>query len=352
MRTPGRRIQFLAAVLYVLAIVPVAYAAQGNFYCNGWTTWSGGGHAMFKIDCSVPAGSVRETALNQSVLSWKQVNPDLNRFSFTAFKGACSSMFSNSMNEFNIVTRSQISGKNGLTQSLPSTCFTGAAHWLEGDVLVASDMDFGIEDPSFFGINPMPELKQGQVVILHELGHWFALGHDDNQFAVMRTYTPYPLVGGSLWHGWPQADDAFGIRFFYPAGPGITNVYVSAQTRNASNQIVATNSDGTISRCRGGTFSLSYTAGNNGATNVVNTGFRIYLTQTPGVAAGGTNIFTSSGAGVTGFGTWTETRIFTVPTSLPNGTYWIQWQINTANTPEQISGDNFVHSAMTINVNC
>ena len=324
--------------------------------CNGAVTW----HQytpMWMDNCSAPNGSAAAQAQAAAGFAWNNMSTTIyGRFNWQEifWNSGCTWNNNDGHNEFALVTRASISGLNGITIQRIGSCFFSAAEWLEGDVLLANDMNFANEDESFLN---WTNAQQGQVVIAHELGHFVGLGHYES-FDIMRRATPYPLaggagdmIGGRGWHGVAFPDDAAGARFLYPGNP-VTNIFASAQQFSGS-AVSATMASTTINRCRGDAFFVTYTVVNNGTTNVLNYGFRIYLTQTPGVSGGGTNIFTSATAGSNAQNYWTESRTLFVPAGLPNGLYWIQWQVDTANSYNEIlETDNFVRAATTINVGC
>lgn len=323
--------------------------------CHGAVTWHNF-TSLLRDTCSAPNGSAPDLAYRNAFWSWFWISPGVaSRFNETGtYSANCTITNGNGRNEFATVPRAAINGLNGLTVTRRSSCVFTAAEFTEGDVELAGDMSFANEDESFFN---QTNSQQGQVVIAHELGHFIGLQHTES-FDIMRAATPYPLVGGSGdgvfargWHGAPYPDDAAGARFLYP-GNAVTNLFASAQ-QFSNNAVTATGPSTTVNLCRGSSFNLTYTVGNNGITDVFNYGFRIYLTQQPGVAGGGVDLFTSGGAGSTHSAYWTETRTLTVPWNLPLGTWSIQWQADTGNVAsESVETDNFVHSAMTISVGC
>jgi hypothetical protein len=331
--------------------------AQAFVYtnCDGAVTWH---HLarLYRDVCSAPDGSAVATALiNPGWWGWFNTAPGtVAKFADGGtYSAGCTITNNNGRNEFGTVLRSAISGLNGLTYTKRSSCIFSAAEWVEGDVMIANDQTFTNEDESFWN---WTEPQQGPVVISHELGHFIGLQHSES-FDIMRGAVPYPLVGGVSsgllgvgWSNLPFMDDAAGARFLYP-GSGVTNVFVSAEGLFSGN-IQANDFAGTISRCRGGTFSLTYTVGDNGTTDVSSTGFRVLLNQDPNSLNGAIDIYTPNAA--IGAGGWfTATTVMTVPSTLPNGLYWIHYEIDTGHSiSEVLETDNNVHSAMTLNVSC
>jgi hypothetical protein len=341
------------ALFFVIAMrASLALAYTANNTCSaglfpGTVTWASGNNVGIKRDtCSMPDGNQRAAAWSGSTANWLKLSAVNSRFSLAGtYNNNCTIQNNNGVNEAGIVSRSSISGNAGLTVMIRTGCITGPSHYTEGDVMIADDMDFSNEDESFWRES---DNQQGQVVMEHELGHFIVLGHSQG-FDIMRTGTPEPLVGGTDFHGAPYPDDANGIRNYYCCSSE-ANVFASAVMLSGGT-ITATGDSSTFEVCRGGTVTLNYTVGNSGNQSAT-VNFRIYLTTNLGVPTGGINLW--SGVAVTsGVSYFTETNSFTVPTTVPNGLYFIQWQLDDVNSlSEYDETDNFVHSASTVLVDC
>lgn len=326
---------------------PMAHSYTSAAYCGGHVTWHQN-VTLHRDRCSAPDNSPAAVAISASRDNWNAIHTGLaSRFGLSAYNGTCGFHHSDSFNQYGLVARSSISGYSGLTVMTYSSCYFSAAEYLEGDIMMANDMAFTNEDESFWGWSSG---GQGQVAVAHEYGHYIGLGHTE-AFDIMRASMPLPLIGGTGFHGSPISDDAAGARWLYPNSAAITDVYVSAQKLVGGN-LQATDSSAQLNACRNGTISVTYTLGNRGTTNVNGTGFRIYLTQSPGVPSGGINLFNGT-ANTPANSVFTETRTLTIPGTTPNGGFWIQWQIDTnGTTSEAVETNNFVRSAMTVNINC
>lgn len=330
-----------------------ARAFWPNHDCNGSVTWH---HnvTLFRDVCSAPTTDPRGSAFLSSMWNWYTVAPGLvNRFPTSIYNDGCRITDGNGRNEFAVMTRQSIGGNKGLTLMRWTSCLFSVAEYKEADVMVADDLIYTNEDESFWNWS---EAAEGQAIVTHELGHYFGLGHQDPAAlitSIMRSggQGPLALIGGTGFHGAPYPDDATGARYFYP-GSTVTDLFASAQKLNpATNRVEATDLPNQITKCRGSNINVTTTVGNDGNTPATNVSFRIYLTQTPGVAAGGINLF----VGAVSFSPnpLTQTRTLQIPSMVPNGAYWIQWEIDSGHSiSESSENNNFVHSAMTINVNC
>ena len=278
---------------------------------------------------------------------------------------SCSLSFGNGKNETGIALRAQIGGLSGKTYlSWNSSC-----EIQEADILLADDMTFPFPDESYWGYDPYTDgavergHAQGWAALVHEWGHAVGLDHQNQAFAMMRYAPPLPLSGDTPQ---PAPDDAAGVRALY-GGSEQTNLYASSQYRQvigANDYIVATpnfvsstpagpvvtNNCMTVTMLRGRYLDVRYTVMNNGSVSVNNTGFRIFLNDSPFNYGGGYNLFNGT-ANVARNSGFTETRSLFVPTSVPAGFYWILWEIDSGHTiAESNENDNSVHSCMTVDL--
>lgn len=301
----------------------------------------------------MPDGSDADGSYWNAGWQWAQISSYPMNWNYW-YNDNCTLKHGNGRSETGLMSRSNISGNDGLTTTTYDSYCTWAwstQHIIESDVVLASDMMFYPEDESLWNWDQSDvKYDQGQVANVHEFGH--ALGLDHTQgFDIMRVSVPIPLAGGNSAEPYP--DDAAGVRNMY-GGTGLANMFASAQKFSGGvlqSTDTATNpaSNPPVSRCRGQTISVTYTVVNNGAISTTS-GFRIYMNTGP-TAGTGWNMWTGT-ATVSAQNLFTETRTLTIP-SVPNGFYDILWQIDTDNTVSEYNeNDNTVHSAMVVSVFC
>jgi hypothetical protein len=346
---------FMAGAYLVLGTSPAHAYTNLNVVCSGHAAtvrWGSAPVQMIRDPCSIPAGSDEHWAYNHAIQEWWSVR---HIFDGNWIENPCAPAINNSLNETWRVAPSVISGLAGLTTWRADCNDPNFPHFREADIRLNNTYSYAVPDESFWGYG---DSQQGQVAILHELGHALGLDHFVGM-NIMRTSLPLPLAGGGSV---PFPDDAAGIRHIY-AGGFNTNLFVSAQwnkTSGTTNAIIATANDivgsaqsnncVTFDVCRGAAWAVRYTIMNNGNTDVTNTGFRVFLSTAP---IGGTtfNMF-STVATVNRENGFTEQRNMLIP-NVPNGLYWIQWEIDSNHTlTEWDETDNVVHNCQALNVRC
>jgi hypothetical protein len=220
-------------------------------------------------------------------------------------------------------------------------------HLIETDVWLRSDTTFAAQDESFYQYYGAWQ-PQGRAIMVHEHGHVLGLNDNNpNTFTTLKFAAPWPLTGGNTAEPYP--DDASGVRFFY-GGSG-TNVFSSAQ-RFYNGDVQATGSSAVITKCKGNTFSVIVTVGNNGTTNVSSTALRVYA-STSAYSDSGYNMWTGNVNSLYAGTTYTTTLTVTVPTNIPNGTYYILWKIDNGKQISEFNeNDNRVHSSDRLKINC
>lgn len=331
----------LAAVSCLL--LPLSATAAVWRTCNGSPVqWRGQTH-VYRNRCSIPDTGLINTAFWNGVRQWDALSGVVDGFWVNPATD-CSIGHNDGQSEVGLTNRSNIDGANGVTILQLSACTTGPSNINEADVLLADDLDFTAKWGNFRG-------TVGRSTFVHEFGHFFGFRHEDVH-AVLRTTPPHLLTGGNESSTvWPS--DALGMNALYgfraavnllPSALGVVGTTV--QTLDPAL---------TVTLCRGGSRTTRFYLGNSGNVGSGTYGIRIRLSPVPpfsGYTATATEVasFTHS---LGGFSEGTFDLAFRVPSTLPNGTYYIYLDMDPARTiPESNDGDNSTVSAMRIIVNC
>src|SRR5215213_2599387 len=264
----NRKSTYAGAVLLTgFLLAPQAHAFN-NWECGGVKVVWSNPFGMVQNTYSMPLGGARELAADKAIKRWQNVDGMWNMVfkSSMVTTGSSIAQF-NFQNDLAVVSKSVLTGdKIGLTMMFHDGCFFGGdAEWIEADVVVRSDLDFGkIEETALPG-------NSAREVFLHEFGHAHGLDHTQ-AFNVMRAATPIPLVSGPGETIDVLPDDAKGGRFLYPNGNDEVNLFASAHLRTSDDKIQV-NNGGTVTFCKkgGGTLKINATVGNNGTVDVKQT---------------------------------------------------------------------------------
>lgn len=211
--------------------------------------------------------------------------------------------------------------------------------------MVANDLSFTPRWGNFRGTT-------GRSTFVHEFGHLFGFLHDDVH-AVMRTTPPHLLTGGGEPSTvWPS--DTVGMRSVYGFSLTRPNLLPSA-LGVVSGSVQTLDPASTVAVCRGAARTTRVYLGNSGnaASGVYNLRVRLSPTSpmtgyslTNTVAATFTHSLGAFSQGTFDLG-------FRVPSSLPNGVYFIYVDMDHTRTiTEILEGDNSTVSAMRLQVGC
>jgi hypothetical protein len=321
---------------------------------HAYTYWTCGGanvvwsdpFGMVQNHFSIAPGGTREVALDKAILRWQGVVGMQNMvFKSATFSNGPTIFPLNDRNDVAVVEPGTINGALGLTQMFHDGCFFGGdMEWIEADVVVANDLDFGKVEETALPLN------SGRLSFIHEFGHAHGLGHYQS-FNLMRG-APWPLVGGPGETIDVLPDDAQGGRFLYPTGNDEVNLFASAHRRTPTDKIT-TNNSGTVSFCKkGGTFTFNATVGNNGTVDVKQTE-RWWLSTSTTAYSGGIKIGQWNNGTFLANSVNTRELKFTVP-ALEPGTYFLYHGVDVlSEINESREDDNNVREALVIQVfNC
>lgn len=342
----SRKSTFAGAVL-VTGVFLASQAHANNFECGEVKVVWSNPFGMVQNTYSIAPNGARELALDKAIKRWQNVDGMENMVfkSSSVTTGSSIGQF-NFQNDVAVVPAGSLgAGKVGLTMLFHDGCFFGGdAEWIEADVVVESDLDFGkIEETALPG-------GAGRLVFLHELGHAHGLDHAQG-FDVMRTALPLPLVAGPVETVDVLPDDARSGRFLYPTGNAEVNLFASAHRRTSDDKIKVNNS-GTVSFCKkgGGTLTVNATVGNNGTVNVQQTE-RWWVSTSKTAHSGGIKIGQWSNGTFLANKVKTRELEFTMP-ALDPGTYFFYHGVDVLEeVDESREDDNNVREALVIQIN-
>jgi len=294
---------------------------------------------------SIAPGGQRESGFINAVNRWRGVGGMNDMVSISPFTNSGSTYtIGDDQNDAVVVNRSNIGGNNGLTTLIHDGCFlAGDMEWMEADVQIASDMNFGTPGETSVATD------WGRATWIHEVGHAHGLSHAQG-FNVMRALQPRPLVGGPGERVDALGDDAQGGRFLYPSGNTERNLYASAQRRNGSDTILQ-NNPGTVFSCTGGggTITINSTVGNNGTVNVTQTE-RWWVNKSSSGHSGGTQLGQWNNSTFVANTAHTRLITLTMP-PLTEGTWFLFHGVDVLGVAaESRENDNNVREALIIEV--
>ena len=257
----------VSLVLGTLTATGTAQAWQPIARCGGDPVPRESSFDIFRLRCTIPDGSPAAGAYFNALDQWAPANMIRNRM---VVDGVCETVRDDGFNDVAVVPRSVLGpGRDGTAIHVISTCWPifGGAKLKETDVRVADDLHFREfrEDEDDTHPDPDPGLGHGRDVFTHEIGHAHALGHTwARPFSIMKTFEPYPLVGGTGTHHALFGDDLLGARVTTFAGITVfKNLFVSPQHWNGSD-IAPLMPKTTINVCGGQSIGVAFTVGDNG----------------------------------------------------------------------------------------
>jgi hypothetical protein len=334
---------FSFAFVFAMLAETAAEAARWRT-CNGSPVIWRGTLDVHRNRCSIPDTGNVNSAYWNGVLQWDRLSTEVDGF-FVNPATDCSIRSGDSQNEVGLANRSVIDGANGVTFLRLGLCFIGSNDIDEADILLANDLSFAPSVGNFLGTT-------GRSTFVHEFGHFFGFLHEDAH-DVMRTTPPHLLTGGvEPSTVWPS--DTIGMSSLYGFSSTRANLLPSAL--GVVGGIVQTlDPPTTVNLCRGATTSTRVYLGNSGDAASGTYNLRIRLNTTPPFAGYSLNTqvvaaFTHS---LGAFAQGTFDLGFTLPSSLPNGTYFIYIDMDhTGSITEILEGDNSTVSAKMIQVSC
>jgi|GEM_PF-2127955 len=313
--------------------------AAGWRTCNGHPIKWRSTLNIIRNGCSIGDTGDANAAYWNGVKQWADLMPMVINYYVNA---SCDPIVQgNGRSEVLRTLRSNIDGSNGVAISHHSPCSNSnsISSKIEVDIAIASDLPQTNPSPVTLG-------NEGRGTFVHEFGHLFGFLHDDWAGAMHQPPRPY-AGGGQAATVW--ATDAMGIRALYGLKSNLPNLIASAYTNFGSRiELLET---GTPKACRGTSHTVRFTIENTGNNSTGTYYGRIRLT-TSASGAGGTTVHTFTRS-TPGMSTGTPPFTFVVPTSLPNGLYYIWIDLDYPGAITEIrKSDNSTRSGQMLNVNC
>lgn len=311
--------------------------------CNGSPVqWRDEVH-VHRNRCSIPDTGILNSAYWNGVLQWNNLSNVVDGF-WVNDASDCSISHGDGENEVGIVLRSNIDGANGVTILQLGACFIGSNDIDEADVMIASDLDFNAKWGNFLG-------TAGRSTFVHEFGHFFGFLHEDVH-AVMRTSPPHLLTGGNEPSTvWPS--DTIGMNSLYGTTFGVN--FIPSALGVVGSSVQTLDPAMTVNMCRGGSRTTRFYIANSGRVASSTYGLRIRLSTTSPFSgySGSTNAVAWFTHSLGAFTQGTFDLPFTLPSYLPNGTYYIYLDMDYGGAFSELKeGDNTTVSAMRIQISC
>lgn len=312
--------------------------------CNGAPVIWRGGTSVHRNRCSIADSGPTNTAYWNALDTWNRLAGAITGF-FVNATSDCSVSHGDGENEIALVDRATIDGNNGLTVLQLGPCFVGANDIDEADVMLANDLSFLPVWGNFLGTT-------GRSTFVHEVGHFFGFNHEDAH-AIMRTSPPHLVGGGAEPSGnWPS--DAAGVSAVYGFVASRPNL-VPAALGVVGGAVQTLDPQVTFTVCRGSARTTRVYLGNSGNLATGSYGLRLRLSPLPppsGTLAT-TTVVASFSHSLAAFSQGTFDLPFTVPATLPDGTYYLYVDLDPAGAiVETLEGDNTTVSAMRLLINC
>jgi hypothetical protein len=312
--------------------------------CNGSPVIWRGGTSVHRNRCSIPDTGVVNSAYWNGNGNWNRINAVITGF-FVNDVSDCSIGHGDGENEIGLVDRVNIDGANGLTILQLGLCFIGSNDIDEADVMIANDLGFNPVFGNFLGTT-------GRSTFVHEFGHFYGFDHEDAH-AVLRTSPPHLVTGGfEPSTNWPS--DTIGMNAVYGFTTSRPNLIPSALGVIGAS-VGTLDPATTVAMCRTNSRTTRVYLGNSGNVASGTYNLRVRLSTTGPTAGyfGSTTVVSTFTHSLDAFAQGTFDLPFTVPSTLPNGTYFIYVDMDyTGSIAELLEGDNSTVSAMRVLVNC
>jgi len=330
----------------------LGWALAGEAHAASWRTCNGspvkwrGTLNVHRNRCSIPDTGIVNSAYWNGVRQWNDFSAVVSGF-FVNSASDCFISYGDGQNEVGLANRSNIDGANGVTVLQLGLCFIGSNDIDEADIVLANDLNFSVRNGDFVGTS-------GRSTFVHEFGHFFGFLHEGSSaHSVMRTSPPHLIAGGSeSATAWPA--DSIGMNSIYGMSLFRPNL-LPAASGVVGGSVVSLDPIGTFSACRGTVRTTRFYLGNSGNASSGTYGLRVRISTLgppSGYTSGGTVVasFTHT---LGAFSQGTFNLSFGIPSSLPNGTYFIYLDMDPAGAKtEWREGDNRTLSRSRLRVQC
>ena len=364
----------MALVLSVLALAAPEASATNYILCNGQRVLFRN-PVIMRNSCLIPSTSTTQPGRYSAYLNGaNQWNNLIGTATLQVGPASdCSVTTGDMTSEVGTIPFSLIAPQLGLTFRVfnpPAGTCVPTPVVVASDIVVPAEMDvLTWTNPAANEARP----RDGRAVFVHEFGHLFALQHQDDPVfspgdatvSVLRRFVPLPRVGGPETATiFPQ--DALGMATLYGFRSSLVNLMphhflTPGQLGASSIEPIITD----LAVCRGRLRSVQFGITNYG--NVASPPYtaRIRLSRiapSPNGTGGyyqapnGTNTFTATTYSMPSLGAFTsliQTFNYSVPAALPNGLYYVYFDMDPLNTvPEFRDMDNRTLGGRSIQVSC
>lgn len=295
--------------------------------------------------CSIANSGNVNAAYWNGVNQWNDLTNEVDSF-LVRPANDCSIQSGDGVNEVALVNPTTLDGDLGLATLRVGLCIPPFANSIdEADIRVANNL-------SFLNPTPISLVPQGRGTFVHEFGHLFGFGEENDQMGAMQQ-TPRPYTGGTQTASvFPT--DTLGIDDFYDLSSSRPNLIPSAMNVNTGvlGNIVLLET-GLPQACRGSSQSIRFYTGNSGKGNSGTYVNAIRLsTSSSTTTTHGTTVVSTSDS-LNSFTEGVRTFNFSVPNSLPYGFYFIHLKMDDSNQKLEVrEGDNRTRSGRRLLVNC
>lgn len=321
------------SILVISLAWPLSAASPAHASQPTGQTWDDDAATAIATN-SFPAGSVWSDDLQNALARWNGMVG--MHFEFDPIGDDTDGTYGlgNGTNEIVFTDNDGTGGSLGLT----STRFRGS-EMLEADTAFNNTLTWetGAHDP-----REVETTASFRFTIVHELGHFLGLDHEDDQMSVVLSTASGFHGGNESTRANPFPDDAAGARWLYPFPNPETDLAISNFRWLSANTTGLILSTGTRTVRAGDSFATGFAFGNLGTGTIDRFDVVVVLSTNEVISTSDRTIATATGWGTAGFyGAFTFD--VSVPVGTPSGEYFVGAILDPDNRiPEQREGNNRV----------